>query len=52
LPTFLIGLGSATRGEISTTRERLRRLRKRGVVELAADGWRLAGANPTTPTSL
>jgi hypothetical protein len=37
----------ATQGKHSTTRERLQRLRKRGVVEPAADGWRLAGASPT-----
>jgi hypothetical protein len=37
----------ATQGKLITTRERLRRLQKRGVVEPAADGWRLAGANPT-----
>jgi DNA-binding IclR family transcriptional regulator len=30
----------ATRGKLSTTRERLRRLHKLGVVESAADGWR------------
>jgi DNA-binding IclR family transcriptional regulator len=42
----------ATQGKLSTTRERLRRLQKRGVVELAADGWRLAGANPAKLPSL
>jgi hypothetical protein len=31
----------ATQGKLSTMRERLRRLRKRGVVEPAKDGWRL-----------
>ena len=31
----------ATHGKLSTTRERLRRLRKRGVVEPAEDGWRV-----------
>src|SRR6516164_2507484 len=41
-----------TQGKLSTTRERLRRLRKRGVVEPAEDGWRLTGANPTRPASL
>jgi hypothetical protein len=45
-------IARVTRGKLSTTRERLRRLRKRGVVEPAADGWRLAAANPTTPPSL
>ena len=45
-------IAKATRGALSTTRERLRRLRKRGVVELAEDGWRLAEANPTRPPSL
>jgi hypothetical protein len=33
-------IARATRGKLSTTRERLRRLRKRGAVEAAADGWR------------
>ena len=42
----------ATQGKLSTTRERLRRLRKRGVVEPAEDGWRLSEANPTRPASL
>jgi hypothetical protein len=30
----------ATRGKLSTTRKRLRRLHKRGLVELAPHGWR------------
>jgi hypothetical protein len=30
-----------TQGKLSTTREPLRRLRKRGVVEPAEDGWRV-----------
>jgi hypothetical protein len=42
----------ATRAKVSTTRERLRRLRKRGVVEPAEDGWRLSEANPTTAPSV
>jgi hypothetical protein len=42
----------ATRGKLGTTRERLQRLRKRGVVELAPNGWRLAEASPTRPSSL
>jgi hypothetical protein len=42
----------ATQGKLSTTRERLRRLQKRGVVEPAADGWRLAGANSSKLPSL
>jgi hypothetical protein len=42
----------ATHGKLSTTRERLRRLRKRGVVEPAEDGWRLGEANHTRPASL
>ena len=33
-------IAKATRGKLSTTRERLRRLHKRGAVEPAADGWR------------
>jgi hypothetical protein len=33
-------IARATRGKLSTTRERLRRLHKLGVVESAADGWR------------
>jgi hypothetical protein len=33
-------IARATRGNLSTTRERLRRLHKLGVVESAADGWR------------
>jgi DNA-binding IclR family transcriptional regulator len=33
-------IARATRGKLSTTRERLRRLHKRGVVESAADGRR------------
>ena len=41
-----------TRAKLSTTRERLRRLQKRGVVEPAADGWRLVEANPTKLPSL
>jgi Bacterial regulatory protein, arsR family len=45
-------IAKATRGKLSTTRERLRRLHKRGVVEPAADGWRLAETSPTTPPSL
>jgi hypothetical protein len=45
-------IARVTRGKLSTTRERLRRLGKRGVVEPASDGWRLAVANPTTPLSL
>jgi tRNA(Ile)-lysidine synthase TilS/MesJ len=45
-------IAKATRGKLSTTRERLRRLHKRGAVEPAAEGWRLTGANPTTPPSL
>jgi hypothetical protein len=44
-------IAKATRGKLSTTRERLQRLRKRGVVESAAEGWRLA-VNPTPPPSL
>ena len=39
----------ATQAKLSTTRKRLRRLRGRGVVEPAAEGWRLAGGNPTPP---
>ena len=42
----------ATQGKLSTTRERLRRLQKRGVVEPAADGWRLAGATSSKLPSL
>jgi hypothetical protein len=42
----------ATQGKLSMTRERLRRLRKRGVVEPAADGWRLAGATSSKLPSL
>jgi hypothetical protein len=41
----------ATQGKLSTTRERLRRLRKRGVVASAEDSWQLAGANSMTPPS-
>jgi hypothetical protein len=41
-----------THGKLSTTRERLRRLRKRGVVEPAGDGWPLSEANPAPPASL
>jgi hypothetical protein len=33
-------IAKATRGKLSTTRERLRRLRTHGVIEPAADGWR------------
>jgi hypothetical protein len=33
-------IAKATRGKLSTTRERLRRLHKRGTVEPSADGWR------------
>jgi hypothetical protein len=33
-------IARATGGKVSTTRERLRRLHKLGVVESAADGWR------------
>jgi hypothetical protein len=33
-------IARATSGKVSTTRERLRRLHKLGVVESAADGWR------------
>jgi DNA-binding IclR family transcriptional regulator len=43
-------IAKATRAKLSTTRERLRRLRKRGVVEPGEDGWRLAEANPTAPS--
>jgi DNA-binding IclR family transcriptional regulator len=42
----------ATHGKLSTTRECLRRLRKRGVVDPAEDGWRLSEANPTRAPSL
>ena len=45
-------IAKATLGKLNTTRERLRRLRKRGVVEPAEDGWRLSEANPTRPASL
>ena len=45
-------IARATQGKLSTTRERLRRLQKRGVVEPAADGWRLVEANPTKLPSL
>jgi hypothetical protein len=44
-------IAKATRGKLSTTRERLRKLRKRGVVEPVADGWQLARGNPTTTPS-
>ena len=43
-------IARATQGKLSTMRERLRRLRKRSVVEPAEDGWRLAEANPTAPS--
>jgi hypothetical protein len=33
-------IARATSGKLSTTREWLRRLHKRGIVESAADGWR------------
>ena len=33
-------IAEAMQGNLSTTRERLRRLHKRGVVESAAEGWR------------
>jgi hypothetical protein len=45
-------IAKATQGKLSTTRERLQRLRKRGVVEPAADGWRLAGATSSKLASL
>jgi hypothetical protein len=45
-------IAKATRAKLSTTRERLRRLRKRGVVDPAEGGWRLSEANPTTAPSL
>ena len=41
-----------TRAKLSTTRERLQRLRKRAVVEPAEEGWRLSEANPTTTPPL
>jgi hypothetical protein len=44
-------IAKVMRGKLSTTRERLRKLRKRGEVESAVDGWRLAGANPATTPS-
>ena len=45
-------IAKATQGKLSTTRERLQRLRKRGVVEPVADGWRLAGATSSKLPSL
>jgi hypothetical protein len=44
-------IAKATRSKLSTTRERLQRLRKRGEVEPTADGWRVARVNRTTTPS-
>jgi hypothetical protein len=45
-------IAKATRAKLSTARERLRRLRKHGVVEPAEEGWRLSETIPTTAPSL